>query len=125
MAGPSLWRLMYRDPDSYKDFIRGSLGEFTVAKDQNVRLNTGWFSDRSVCYLAAGRPVITQETGFPKFLPSGQGLLSFTNEDEALEALASVAGDYEKHSRAATEIAREYFSYDRVITDMLNSAAIT
>jgi hypothetical protein len=76
------WRLadahaLTADPWSYRNYIRASRGEFTVAKDQNIRLRTGWFSDRSACYLAAGRPVITQDTGFGKFLPIGEGLFAF------------------------------------------------
>ncbi len=66
------------DLDAYRDYIQASRGEFTVAKDQNVRLRTGWFSDRSATYLAAGRPVITQDTGFGDVLPTGEGLFAFT-----------------------------------------------
>jgi hypothetical protein len=111
-------------PDAYKAFICGSMGEFTVAKDQNVRLNTGWFSDRSVCYLAAGRPVVTQETGFSKYIPVGEGLFSFRTEAQAVDALSEIAGDYEKHSRAAVDLAREYFSYDRVLPKLLTDSGL-
>lgn len=103
----------------YRRYIQGSRGEFTVAKDQNVRLRSGWFSDRSACYLAAGRPVITQETGFSNILPTGEGLFAFSTMDEILEAVDAINGDYERHSRAAYEIAREYFSYDVVLPQML------
>ena len=107
------------DPDKYREYIRSSLGEFTVAKEQNVRARTGWFSDRSVCYLAAGRPVVTQETGFSKFLPCGAGLLPFLIEAEAVEALEAITGNYERHSAAALEIAREYFEADDVLRRLL------
>jgi hypothetical protein len=102
-------------PDAYHDYICSSLGEFTVAKDQYVRPVTGWFSDRSVCYLAAGRPVITQETGFSKSVPTGKGLFGFTTMDDALAAVDAIASDYEGHCRAAREIAAEYFGAEKVV----------
>jgi hypothetical protein len=106
----------------YRDYLRGSLGEFTVAKDQYTRLRTGWFSDRSACYLAAGRPVVTQETGFSKFLPTGKGLLAFETADEAVAALEAVATDPEGHGRAAREIALEHFAAEKVLEEMLRGA---
>jgi hypothetical protein len=117
------WRLRaaseVADPDAYREYIRGSLGEFTVAKEQYVRPRTGWFSDRSACYLAAGRPVVTQETGFSKFLPCGEGLLPFLTEADAKQALETIAGDYERHSAAALTIARECFDADNVLRRMM------
>jgi hypothetical protein len=107
------------DLDAYRRYIAGSRGEFTVAKDQNVRLRTGWFSDRSAAYLAAGRPVITQETGFSNVLPVGAGLFGFSTMDDILTAVERMNVDYERHSRAAAELAREYFSYDVVLKDLL------
>lgn len=112
------------DPDSYRDYIRGSLGEFTVAKEQYVAPSTGWFSDRSVCYLAAGRPVVTQETGFSNYLPVGEGLLSFLTEDDAADALADLAGRYDRHSIVAGEIAREYFGAAGVLTKMMSDCGL-
>lgn len=110
--------------DSYRDYIKGSRGEFTVARDQYVRPYTGWFSDRSACYLAAGRPVITQETGFTKFLPSGRGLFAFRTLDDVLAAVDAIESDYAAHSRAALEIAREYFAADRVIASLMERAGL-
>jgi hypothetical protein len=107
----------------YRDFILGSRGEFTATKEQYVRLRTGWFSDRSACYLAAGRPVITQDTGFGKFLPTGVGLFAFNNMDEALAALNCINSDYEKHSRGARSIAEEYFKAETVLEKMLETIA--
>jgi GT2 family glycosyltransferase len=107
------------DIDSYRDFVTTSRGEFTVAKDQNVRLRSGWFSDRSATYLAAGRPVITQETGFSSILPTGQGLLPFLTVEQAAAAITAVNADYDRHRRAAYEIAREYFDSDVVLMRML------
>jgi hypothetical protein len=112
------------DMASYREFIAGSRGEFTVAKDIYVRPNSGWFSDRSVCYLAAGRPVVTMDTGFAKFYPSGYGLFPYTNEEEALAAIDAIAADYSTHSRAARELAREYFGVDRVIGALLTAVGL-
>jgi hypothetical protein len=112
------------DIRSYRDFIVASRGEFTVAKDIYVRPNSGWFSDRSACYLAAGRPVVTMRTGFGKFIPVGQGLFEFTGEDEALAAIDAVATDYRGHSRAARELAREFFAADRVLPPLLAAAGL-
>lgn len=107
------------DPAVYRDYIRYSLGEFTIAKEQYVLTRTGWFSDRSVCYLAAGRPVITQDTGFGKFVPTGRGLFAFQTMDDILIAIDAVSTDYEGNSCAAREIAVEYFSAERVIGSMM------
>jgi len=107
------------DLGAYLDFIRDSRGEFTVAKDIYVRPNSGWFSDRSVCYLAAGRPVVTQESGFSKFVPSGRGLLSFRDLDEACAAVRAVNADYATHRAAARAIAREHFAAEKVLARML------
>lgn len=107
------------DPAAYRDYIAGSRAEFTVAKDQNVRLRSGWFSDRAATYLASGRPVVTQDTGFGSALPEGKGLLAFSGPDEALAAVEAVNADYEGHRRAAAEIAREYFADDVVLSRLL------
>ena len=108
----------------YRDYIAGSRGEFTVAKDQYVRLRTGWFSDRSACYLAAGRPVVTQETGFSKFLPAGEGLFGFETADDAVGALEEIERDYARHSRAAREIGAEYFGAEKVMRALLAEAGL-
>ena len=122
------WRLNPNMPSAdrttYRQFIQNSLGEFTVAKDVYVRLNTGWFSDRSACYLAAGRPVVTQETGFTRFYGGHQGLLSFSNVEEIKEAGAAIRADYPAHSRAAYEIAREFFAAEKVLSSLLERAGI-
>ncbi|MEY4299349.1 MAG: hypothetical protein RIR25_585 [Verrucomicrobiota bacterium] len=110
--------------DRYRDYIRTSKGEFTVAKDQYTRLHTGWFSDRSACYLAAGRPVITQETGFSEFYGSGAGLLPFTTMDDVVAAAAAVRADYAKHSKAAHDLAREFFEAEKVLASLLDSAGV-
>lgn len=107
------------DPDDYRDYIAGSRGEYSVAKDQNVRLRTGWFSDRSATYLAAGRPVINQDTGFSNVFPTGEGLFAFSTMEEILAAVEAINSDYPRHSRAAEEIARQYFAHDVVLGRLL------
>jgi hypothetical protein len=113
-----------KEPLPYREYIQCSRGEFTVAKDQNVRLRSGWFSDRSACYLAAGRPVITQDTGFGKFLPTGRGLFSFRTVDEIVAALDAITADYAAHSRAAREIAEEYFKAETVLARLLADCGV-
>lgn len=122
------WRLadahaLTTDPWPYRDYVRSSRGEFSVAKDQNVRLRTGWFSERSACYLAAGRPVIVQDTGFGTVLPTGEGLFAFNTTDEAVAAFETVESDYGRHSRAARAIAEEYFRAETVLTALLEDLA--
>ena len=107
------------DLDAYRTYLQQSRGEFTVAKDQNVRLRSGWFSERSVQYLASGRPVITQETGFCNSLPTGRGLFGFSTMDDILAAVDAVNSNYGLHCRAAAEIAREYFNYDVVLKQLM------
>jgi hypothetical protein len=104
--------------DTYQEYIVGSLGEFSVAKHGYISTRSGWFSERSANYLATGRPVITQDTGYPEVLPTGIGLLAFSTPDEALAALDDVAGDPRRHSRSAREIADAYFD-SRVILSRL------
>ena len=112
------------DYRAYVEYIRGSLGEFTVAKDQYVRLRTGWFSDRSACYLAAGRPVITQETGFTKLYGGAKGLLAFETPAQAVDAVAAIRADYAAHSEAAFEIARAHFEAETVLRSLLDRAGV-
>ena len=111
-----------RDPHVYRDFIRHSRGEFTVAKDVNIRLRSGWFSDRSACYLAAGRPVVNQDTGFDEQLPVGEGLFAFRTPSEAVAAFATIAADYPRQCRAARGIAVEYFAPQRVLAGLVGAA---
>jgi GT2 family glycosyltransferase len=118
------WRVrpgleLSRDLDSYRDYIVGSAGEFSVAKEQNVHFRSGWFSERSATYLAAGRPVILEDTGFGAALPTGEGLFAFADVEGAAAALAAVQANPARHRRAAREIAREYLSHEVVLGDML------
>jgi hypothetical protein len=115
-------RVVAGDPAAYRAYIQGSRAEFLVAKHLVVEAACGWFSDRSVCYLASGKPVIAQDTGLDGLVPVGTGLLTFTTMDEARAAVDMVARDYERHARAARQIAEEYFDSDRVLTRLLQHA---
>jgi hypothetical protein len=113
-----------QDLRAYQEFISTSRGEFTVSKDLVVRTKSGWFSDRSACYLAAGKPVVTQETGFSKFIPTGQGLFAFSTVDEAVAALETINTDYMHHAHVAREIAAEYFAADKVLRKLLQDVGV-
>ncbi|UGS35723.1 hypothetical protein DSM104329_02118 [Capillimicrobium parvum] len=106
-------------PRRYEDFVRCSWAELGIAKSGYVAADCGWFSDRSVCYLATGRPVIAQETGFSEHLPTGDGLLAFRTGDEAVAAVEALRRDYPRHRRAARAIAEEVFESDRVLSRLL------
>jgi hypothetical protein len=110
---------------AYPDYFRQSRGEFTVAKDQNVRLRSGWFSERDVCYLASGKPVVTQDTGFGCALPTGEGLFAFSNVAEAAEAVNAINADYARHCRAARRVAEEYFAAEKVGAKLLADVGLT
>ncbi len=123
------WRLrssleVSRDLDSYRNYIAAARAEFTVARDQYVRPRTGWFSDRTACYLAAGRPVITQETGFSKSLPTGSGLFAFQSMAEALAAVDAIEANYESACRGALDVAAECFAAEKVVADLLARAGV-
>jgi len=107
-------------PRRYQQFIQSSKGEFGIAKSGYVASRCGWFSDRSVCYLASGRPVIAQETGFSRYLPTGKGLLPFATNDDALAAVESLNADYAAHRRAARALAEEHFASERVLPRLLD-----
>ena len=112
------------DADRYRDYIGRSRGEFSVAKDLNVRLATGWFSDRSASYLAAARPVIVQDTGFRTVLPTGAGLFAFRTVEEAADAVVSVTANWAVHSAAARRIAEQHFAAKWVLAGLLDRAGV-
>lgn len=123
------WRLssplrMSLDPWGYQEFFRRSRAEWTVAKDQNVRLQSGWFSERDASYLACGKPVIAQSTGFERFLPTGQGLFAFRTMDEILAAVETIEADYEKACKAARAIAIEHLEATRVCRRFLEDVGL-
>jgi len=115
---------MSLDPWPYRDYICGSGAELSVAKDMVARTRSGWFSERSACYLAAGKPVITEDTGFGCALPTGEGLFAFRSADQALAAIEAVNADYERHSRGARAIAEAYFDSDKVLARMLSELGL-
>lgn len=122
------WRLLEKDafpqtPDEYQRFVQGSKAEFGVAKSGYVVSRSGWFSDRSACYLASGRPVVTEDTGFSSFLPCGEGLLAFTGIEEAVAGVESVTSRYAMHAKAAREIAETYLDATKVLPALIEAVA--
>jgi hypothetical protein len=111
-----------RDPWAYQGFIQGSKGEFGIAKAAYVETRCGWFSERSAAYLASGRPVLHQDTGFPDWLPCGKGVFAFRSPEEVIDAVSQVDTDYDVHCRAARELAVEYFSAERVLPPLIEAA---
>jgi len=111
-----------RTPALYRDFIQGSKAEFGVAKHTYVVNRTGWFSYRTECYLASGRPALVQDTGWTAHLPSGEGLLAFSSVEDAIAGIDCINADYERHARRAAEIAREHFDANKILTRLLEVA---
>jgi hypothetical protein len=111
-------------PDAYRDFIQTSKGELGIAKSGYVASSCGWFSDRSACYLASGRPVIAQDTGFSRVLPTGEGLFAFNTVDEAVAAIADASANYDRHCRRAREMAEGYFRSDTVLARLLETVGM-
>jgi hypothetical protein len=122
------WRLeppsLVDTPLRYRDYVAGSLGEFSCAKGGYVGTRSGWFSDRSACYLAAGRPVVLQSTGFEDVLPVDEGVFAVRDVSEAAAAIAEIRGDYPRHARAARELAREFFDAERLLGGMLEASGV-
>jgi hypothetical protein len=110
------------DADQYRSFVQGSKGEWSVAKNGYVVGRPGWFSCRSACYLAAGRPVVAEDTGFGEVLPTGAGLFAFNRFEEAVAAIRSIEADYGRHSRAARALAEQYFDSDKVLGRLVEEA---
>ena len=116
--------LVAGDPDAYRRYIQSSKAEFSVAKNMYVETRSGWFSDRSLCYLASGKPVLAQDTGFTRHLPDGEGLLSFTTLKEAAAGVAEILGDYPRHAEAAQRIAEEHFDSRKVLSRLLEELEV-
>jgi hypothetical protein len=117
-------RAVAGDLAAYQDYVQSSWAEFMVAKNMYVQSQCGWFSDRSICYLASGKPVLAQDTGICEIYPVGEGLLVFSDIDEAISGVRSLEKNYEKHARAARKIAEGYFDSDRVLGDLLSKLGI-
>jgi hypothetical protein len=114
-----------RDLFTYQRYIEASKGEFGIAKHGYVSTDSGWFSERSACYLASGRPVVVQDTGFSAWLATGEGVVPFSTPEEAVAAIAEVNGRYARHCQRAREIAASYFDSNKVLPDLLNRAMAT
>lgn len=112
------------DPFAYQAFIQGSRAELGFAKAMYVETHSGWFSDRTQCYLATGRPALVRETGFCGILPCGEGLLTFVDESEILQGMEEIESDYVRHMHCAREIAEEYFSAGKVVSSLLRTAGV-
>jgi hypothetical protein len=120
------WRLVdpaaAADPDGFRHYVQGSGAEFSVAQGIYVETRSGWFSDRTVRYLASGKPALVQDTGFTDVLPAHEGLIAFSTVGEAVEGARAIADDYKRHALAARVIAEEYFDSDQVLASMLEDA---
>ncbi len=121
------WRLadaliVAATPWDYQRYIQASRGEFSCAKPSCVRLQNAWISDRTLCYLASGKPAVVQHTGPSRFLPDAAGLLRFRDPDEAVRHLETAAADYEVHSKLARALAEEYFDAKKVVSSVLERA---
>lgn len=117
-------RTVAGDPDRFRQYIQGSGGEFSAAQGIYVETNSGWFSDRTVRYLASGKPVLIQDTGFRRTLPTGEGLVAFGNLREAVDGAKRIAASYDSHARAARQLAEEYFDSDRVLGTFLDDLGV-
>ena len=111
-----------KTPNQYRDFIHESKAEFGVAKHTYVVNRSGWFSDRTECYLASGRPAIVQDTGWTAHLPSGEGLFAFSSPDDAVAGIEAINRDYARHARRASELARAYFDARVILPRLLETA---
>jgi hypothetical protein len=109
---------------AFRSYIQRSRAEFSVAKQGYVKTQSGWFSDRAACYLASGRPVLVQDTGFGKYLPTGKGLLTFTTLEEAVRGIESINADYAAHSAAARKLAEEKLAAPKVLQSILDRAGV-
>jgi hypothetical protein len=109
------------DPVVYQRYVAASKAEFVVAKNLYVDTRSGWFSDRSACYLASGKPVVAQDTGLEGLYPLGEGLVTFRTVDEAAAAVHEIAGDYRRHARVARELAEAYFNSDLVLANLIDA----
>ncbi|MDQ4134523.1 MAG: hypothetical protein M3179_15280 [Actinomycetota bacterium] len=124
------WRLVdpvaaAGDPDRFRAYVQGSAAEFSVAQGVYVDTGSGWFSDRTVRYLASGRPALVQDTGFGRFLPVGDGLVAFETLEQAVDGAAAIMGDHESHRRAARAVAEHHFDSDLVLSRFCHDAGIS
>jgi hypothetical protein len=109
-------------PGDYQEFVARPRGEFSIAKHVYATMRTGCLNYRSACYVSAGRPVVLQDTGFSKFIPTGEGLLAFSTTEETVDVIHQVEANYERHTKAARSIAEEYFDLDKVLNQLIEEA---
>ena len=112
------------DPWAYQSYIQHSKAEFMVAKNMYVQTKSGWFSDRSICYLASGKPVLAQDTGLKNLYPTTAGLLLFSTLEEAVAGVEEISSDYQRHAQAARELAEAYFDSDKVLQTLLGKLGV-
>jgi hypothetical protein len=122
------WRIRHAadvagTPEAYQSYIQGSRGEFSCAKPSCMKFQNAWVSDRTVCYLASGKPAVVQDTGPSAFLPTGDGMFRFSGIEDAAEAFVTINASYQRHCRAAREIAETYFDGRKIVETILNSAS--
>ncbi len=117
-------KIVAPDPLAFREYVRHSGAEFSVAQGIYVDTNSGWFSDRTVRYLASGKPALVQDTGFSRNYPVGEGLMPFRTLQEAIEGAERIARDYEAHCAAARALAEEYFDSDRVLGGLIDQVGI-
>lgn len=110
--------------ESYRSYLRQARGEWSVAKNVYVALDTGWFSCRSAAFLALGKPVVVQDTGFSRYYPTGEGLFAFTTPEQAAEALERIEADYRRHCEAARAVAEDCFAAEKVLTRLLTDCGV-
>jgi hypothetical protein len=123
------WRLVdpktaAGDPKRYRHYVQQSAAEFSAVQGIYVDTHSGWFSDRTVRYLASGKPALVQDTGFSQNLPVGEGLIAFRTLEEAVAGAEAIAGDYHRHSGAARHIAEQHFDSDKVLSKMLEEVGV-
>ncbi|PYK99375.1 MAG: hypothetical protein DME19_08965 [Verrucomicrobia bacterium] len=121
------WRIRHArevaaSPESYQSYLQQSRGEFSCAKRSCMKFRNAWVSDRTLCYLASGKPVVVQDTGPSAFLPNGEGMFRFSTPQQAAEALAAINADYQRHCRAARELAETCFDAKQVVEEILSRA---
>ena len=117
-------RKLVPGPESFRKYVQGSGAEFSVAKEVYIKTNSGWFSDRTVRYLASGKPVLVQDTGFSRVYPVGEGLLTFSNLEDAIAGANSISREYVQHCHAARSLAEEWFDSDKVLGVLVEQAGV-
>ena len=113
------------DPWTYPAYIQKSASEFMTAKNMYVDTKSGWFSDRSICYLSSGKPVLAQDTGLGSLIPAGEGLLLFETLDDAIDGVEELRSNYKRHAVAARSIAEQYFDSDKVLGRLLGKLGVS